>query len=122
MEADMHIAIARFPAVPAHRETDFRNWFSWSNDQMRETAGLKARRLLGAPDGSYTALVEHESAGTFAAMHATEPAARIHERLSRILNDGPQATTYDVVLDFSGASACCGGGAGGCSDTPDLAL
>ena len=97
----MYIAIARFPPVPAERDKDFRDWFAWSNDQLREVAGLKARRLLRASDGSYTALVEHESASTFAAMHTAEPVSNIHERLGQILDDGPQATKYDVVVDFS---------------------
>ena len=108
----MHIAIARFPTVPAERDKDFRDWFAWSNDQLRETAGLKARRLLRAPDGSYTALVEHESASTFAAMHATEAVSMIHQGLGQILNDGPQATKYEVVVDFSTSGSCCGDGPG----------
>ncbi len=58
----MLIAIARFPAVPAERDKDFREWFASSNEQLRETAGLKGRRRLRAPDGSYSTLMEHESA------------------------------------------------------------
>jgi hypothetical protein len=61
MEADMHISIAPFPAVPAE--------------------------------------------------------------LDRELSDGPQATTFDVVVDFAtveSTGTCCGGGAGGCSDTPNV--
>lgn len=108
----MHIAIARFPTVPAERDQDFRDWFAWSNDQLRDTAGLKARRLLRAPDGSYTALVEHESADTFAAMHTAEPVSKIHERLGQIVDDGPEATKYDVVVDYPTSGGCCGGGAG----------
>ena len=116
----MHIAIARFPTVPAERDRDFRDWFAWSNDQLRETAGLKARRLLRAPDGSYTALVEHESASTFAAMHSAESVAKVHERLGQILNDAPQATKYDVVVDYPTSGPCCGGdpGAGGHGGSP----
>ena len=49
----MHIAIARFPAVPAERDKDFRDWFAWSNDQLRGMIGLRGRRLLRATDGSY---------------------------------------------------------------------
>lgn len=105
----MHIAIARFPAVPAERDNDFRDWFTWSNDQLRGTEGLKTRRLLRAPDGSYTALVEHESAATFAAMHKAEAVTVIQEGLRRVLADAPQATSYDVVVDSSTAKKCCGG-------------
>ncbi len=108
----MHIAIARFPTVPAERDQDFREWFAWSNDQLRDTAGLKARRLLRAPDGSYTALVEHESADTFAAMHTAGPVSKIHEQLGQILDDTAQATKYEVVVDYASAGGCCGGAAG----------
>lgn len=105
----MHIAIARFPPVPAARDKDFRDWFAWSNDQLRETAGLRARRLLRAPDGSYTALVEHESAEAFAAMHSAEPISEIHKRLGQIIQDDPQATKFDVVVDLATSeSGCCG--------------
>lgn len=85
-----------------------------SNDQLRETPGLKSRRLLRAPDGSYTALVEHESATSFAAMHETEgvSVSMIQAGLGSILNDNPQATTYEVVVDFSTAETCCGDGHG----------
>jgi len=109
MEVHMHIAIARFPAVPAERDNDFRDWFAWSNDQLRGTEGLMARRLLRAPDGSYTALVEHEDATTFAAMHTKNSVTVIQEGLRQILTDAPQATSYDVVVDSSTAKKCCGG-------------
>jgi len=105
----MYIAIARFPAVPAERDSDFRDWFTWSNEQLRGTSGLQTRRLLRAEDGSYTAMVEHESASTLTAMHSTESLSRIHERLGQILTDGPQATRYEVVVDSSTSGSCCGG-------------
>lgn len=108
----MHIAIARFPAVPAERDKDFRDWFAWSNGQLREIAGLKGRRLLCAPDGSYTVLVEHESATSFAAMHTAQAVSMIHQGLGKILNDGPQTTTYEVVVDFETSGGCCGDGPG----------
>jgi len=94
--------------VPAERDQDFRDWFAWSNDQLRETEGLKSRRLLRSADGSYAALVEHDSADTFAAMHTAESVAGIHGRLGQIVEDGPQATRYDVVVDFATSGSCCG--------------
>jgi len=105
----MLIAIARFPAVPAERDKDFREWFTSSNEQLRETAGLKGRRLLRAQDGSYSALMEHESASTFAAMHKAEAVSMIHSGLGRILSDGQPATRYEVVLDCSTSGPCCHG-------------
>ena len=110
----MHIAIARFPAVPAEHDKDFRDWFAWSNDQLRGMVGLRGRRLLRAPDGSYIALVEHDSAGAFAAMHKAEAVSMIHRGLGRILNDRRQAMRYDVLVDFPTAEACCCDGHGTC--------
>lgn len=80
-ELEMHIAIARFGTVPAERDKDFRDWFTRSNDQLRAVAGLRSRRLLRAPDGSYTALVEYDSAGAFAAMRQAEAVSMIDRGL-----------------------------------------
>jgi heme-degrading monooxygenase HmoA len=112
MEERMFVAIARFPTIPTEREDELQAWFAWSNDQLREIDGLKGRRLLRDPDGTYMALVEHESAGTFDAMHATEAAARVHARLAEVIIDEPRAKKYQVVVDFAKAEACCGGSGG----------
>ena len=105
----MHIALARFPA---ELDRDFRDWFAWANDQLSETAGLKNRRLLRAVEGSYAALMEHESADTIAAMHTVESVVGIHRRLGQIVEGGPQATRYAVVVDFASSGSCCGNGNG----------
>ena len=112
----MHIAIARFPAVPAEHDKDFRDWFAWSNDQLRGMVGLRGRRLLRAPDGSYTALVEHDSAAAFAAMLTAEAVSMIHRGLGPILNDRGQAMSYDVLVDFPTAERCRCDGNGTCCE------
>jgi len=109
MEERMFVAIARFPTITAEREEEFQSWFAWSNEQLREIDGLEGRRLLRAPDGTYMALVEHKSAETFDAMHATEAAFRVHTRLEEVIIDEPRATKYEVVMDLAKAEACCGG-------------
>jgi len=123
MEERMFVAIARFPEVPTEREAEFRAWFAWSNDQLRDIDGLRGRRLLRASDGSYTALVEHKSAETFAAMGATEVASRVLALLAELLLEELGATTYEVVADLANSGSCCGG-AGGHGDQRrhDLAL
>jgi len=108
----MFIAIAQFPEVPTEREVQFEAWFVWSNDLLREIDGLQGRRLLRAADGTYSALVEHQSAETFAAMHTTEVASRVHARLGELLGDEPRATRYEVVADLAKSGSCCGGGSG----------
>ena len=119
----MFVAIARFPEVPAEREAEFRAWFAWSNDLLRDIDGLQGRRLLCAPDGSYTALIEHNSAETFAAMHATEVATQVHALLAELLINEPDATRYEVVADLANSGSCCGGRGGhGGQRRHDLAL
>ena len=101
MEERVFVAIARFPEAPTQREAEFRAWFAWSNDQLRDIDGLKARRLLRASDGSYTALVKHKSAETLATMRATEVAPQVHAQLQELLLDEPAATMYEAVADLA---------------------
>jgi len=112
MEERMFVAIARFPDVSAERRAGFEAWFAWSNNELREVDGLTGRRLLRASDGTYTAVVEHESAQTFAAMSATGVAAHVQSRLKRILKEVPQAATHEVVVDLATSGSCCGGRGG----------
>ncbi len=112
----MHISIVRFPTVTAELDKDFRDWFASSNDQLRGTAGLKGRRLLRAADGSYTAVMEHEGASTFAAVHAAEAVSMVQSGLGQILSECPQAMTYEGVADFAASEGCCGGHGTGSHD------
>ena len=93
----MFVAIARFPEVPTEREAEFRAWFAWSNDQLRDIDGLEGRRLLRAPDGSYTALVEHKSAETFAAMRTTGAASHVHALLAELFGELGYAVTHEEM-------------------------
>jgi heme-degrading monooxygenase HmoA len=112
MEERMFVAIARFPEVPTKREAEFRAWFAWSNDLLRDIDGLQGRRLLCASDGSYTALIEHTSAETYAAMRTTDVATQVHALLAELLINEPAATMYEVVKDLANSGSCCGGGSG----------
>ncbi|MEP7036444.1 MAG: hypothetical protein ABI934_12715, partial [Actinomycetota bacterium] len=66
-------------------------------------------------DGSYTALVEHDSAGAFAAMLKAEAVSMIRCGLGPILNDRRQAMSYDVLVDFPPGDECRCDGNGTCS-------
>ncbi|MFZ5852594.1 MAG: antibiotic biosynthesis monooxygenase family protein [Actinomycetota bacterium] len=107
----MFVAVVTFPTVPEDREADFLAWFDWSNEVLAGSEGLVSRRLLapkeaGAP---YTALVEHESEATFAAMHTGAAREQVHQRLRTVLAEGsPSARFYDVVV-ASAPAGCCGG-------------
>lgn len=104
----MLVAVVRFPHVPAERDADFREWFGWSNDQLSDAVGLSSRRLLHGDGMDYVALVEHESAATFAQMHGTAVAKEVQRRLHQVLDDEPQAEMYEVVEDAT-VRGCCGG-------------
>jgi len=108
----MFVAIVRFPEVPTEREGDLRMWFAWSTGLLSGIDGLQGRRLLRAADGGYTAVIEHQSAETFAAMHTTEVASQVHAQLREILGAEPVATNYEVVVDLAKSGSCCGGSGG----------
>ena len=110
MEVDVRFAITRFPTVPTRRDQDFRDWFATSNDELRDTAEVKSRRLLRAADGTYTALVEHRGASTLAVLHKAEAVSMIQAGLGSILSDRLEATEYDVVVDSFPIETCCDNG------------
>jgi heme-degrading monooxygenase HmoA len=105
----MFVVIATFPEVTTELDGEFRAWFAWSNNRLRQVEGLTGRRLMLAADGTYAALVEHTSAETFAAMQGTEAAAEVHARLGEILHEMPRHTAYEVVVDLADSRSCCGG-------------
>lgn len=105
----MFVALVRFPVIEDDHEQAFLDWFTWSNDVLNGVEGLRQRRLLRAGDGSYSAVVEHDSAATFAAMHDTETAAEVQRALRAIMDEQPQATTFEVVADLASRGSCCGG-------------
>lgn len=107
----MIVAVVHFPPVPAERDAEFRAWFAWSNEQLRDSVGLAGRRLLRDADGAYVGLVEHESPTTFAQMHASTAAVEVQQALHGILEGRPQADVYDVV-DASPVTGCCAGTSG----------
>ena len=50
----------RFASQPCPQGVEsFLDWFTWSNDVLRDLAGLRQRRFA---DNSYAAIVEHDSA------------------------------------------------------------
>lgn len=88
------------PAVPAERDKDSRDWFARSDEHLHAVVGLRGRRLMRAPDGSYTAMVEQDSDGSFAQMHKAEAISMIHHRLGCILSNSRQVLNYDALVDF----------------------
>jgi heme-degrading monooxygenase HmoA len=94
----MFINIMQYPPIPTDQEEKFRQWFKWTNQEYAKQPGFISRRLLKArKQGTYAAIVEHESYDTFLAMHKSPTQAIAHERLSSILDGGPTAQFYELI-------------------------
>lgn len=105
----MYVAIVEFPAIPAPRDDEFRAWFDWSNQALADADGLCDRRLLRSDDGRYLAIVEHDTSDTFAAMHQSQVASQVRDRLQTVLSGAPQARTYELVSQpLVSGGGCCG--------------
>lgn len=109
----MFIALVRFPDIPSDRDEAFRDWFTWSNQQLAGTDGLHGRRLLRSTNVHYAALVEHESAASFAVMHAAPVVTEIQARLHQIVPEPPHGTQFHVVTETT-AGPDAGPTPGGC--------
>jgi len=93
----MFVNLIRFPALHPGREEAFLEWFKRSNRVYRDFPGFRSRRLLRAADGSYAAVVEHESEQTFMAMHTSPERAGLWADVEPLVQERPQPAFYDVV-------------------------
>jgi len=94
----MFVNIMQFPPIHEGKDTEFREWFAWSNEQYARHKGFIRRQLLKPrKGGSYVALVEHESFETFMVMHTSPTQAEANERVKPLFEGHPTAQFYDVV-------------------------
>lgn len=93
----MFLNLVRFPAVRSGREDDFLAWFEESNDVYRTFPGFVSRRLLRSADGSYAAVVEHQSEATFMAMHTSSDRAAMWEKVEPLIEGRPEPGFFEVV-------------------------
>jgi heme-degrading monooxygenase HmoA len=93
----MIIVIAKFPTVYQGQEEEFRKWFDWSNNLLKDTPGLISRRLAKDRNGNYIAIVESDSFDTFKAMHSSDKHKQIHERTSSLFSGMPKPEFFDLV-------------------------
>lgn len=94
----MFVAIISFPSIRQGKDSEFLDWFAWSNDKFSGHAGF-IRRVLLKPlsGGNYTAIVEHESYETFLAMQSSDDHTEAGERVRSILDGGPSPVFYETV-------------------------
>lgn len=86
----MLVAIAQFP-VKQDKESEFLDWFAWSNTEFAKFKGFVRRRLLKPKgNGNYTAIIEFETLQDFQAV-AASPFHTISARRILPLLDGTLA-------------------------------
>jgi len=94
----MFINIMQFPPIQPGKDAEFRQWFTWSNQQYAQYKGFIRRRLLKPVKGEqYVALVEHESFETFMAMHSSPTQAEAMEQVKPLFKGNPTPQFYEVV-------------------------
>jgi heme-degrading monooxygenase HmoA len=95
----MFVNIIHFPPIQEGKDAEFRQWFTWSNEEYAKHKGFISRKLLLPREGgNYAAVVEHESYDTFLAMHTSPTQSEANRRVKPLLDGSPTPEFYDVVL------------------------
>jgi heme-degrading monooxygenase HmoA len=96
----MFVNIVEFPPIKNGKDDEFKKWFAWSNTMYEKFDGFISRRLLKPTRGkkNYAAIVEHESEGTFMAMHTSEERQKAWEKVEPLLDGSPTPAFYDVII------------------------
>ncbi|MDD8018937.1 MAG: antibiotic biosynthesis monooxygenase [Bacteroidota bacterium] len=97
----MFINTIEFPPIKAGKESEFLEWFKWSNSIYGNFDGFLSRRLLKYAKGKsgFVTLVEHESEKTFMAMHTSKERQEAFNKLKPLLDGTLNAKFYEVVID-----------------------
>jgi len=95
----MLINIMNFPPIKPGKDGEFREWFTWSNEQYAKHKGFISRKLISPRGGGdYVVIIEHESFETFMAMHTSPTQNEAHKRLEPLLDGHPTPKFYEVIL------------------------
>ena len=97
----MIIIIGKFPTVYQGQEEEFRKWFDWSNQLLKEIPGLNSRKLAKDKNGNYIAKVEFDSVESFKAMHTSNIHKLIHEKTSTLFSGMPKPELFEVISTIS---------------------
>lgn len=92
----MFIAIIRFPPINPEQDREFKEWFNWSNQVLKNSPGFISRKLIVGRDRRYVAIVEHSGFDTFKAMHSSSEHKLVHEKAS-LFDVTPKPEFFEVV-------------------------
>lgn len=96
----MFVVIVNFPPIKKGKDTEFREWFAWSNKEFAKNKGFIGRRLLRpVKDGSYVGITEHQSRETFMAMHNSPGHDEAGRRVEPLFDGNPTPTFYEVIVE-----------------------
>jgi heme-degrading monooxygenase HmoA len=96
----MFVNLVKFPSSREGKDTQFREWFAWSNKKFTTHKGFISRRLLKPmKGGNYAAIVEHESFDTFMAMHTSPTQAEARKRVDPLFDGNPTPEFYEVIIE-----------------------
>ena len=89
---------SRDPGKPVPERV--RAWFAEANRRFAQDPGFIRRRLLRPHrGGNYVAIVEHESAAGFKALHHTEGHETARRRVEALFDGEPRPTFYEVIME-----------------------
>jgi heme-degrading monooxygenase HmoA len=94
----MIINVIQFPPVSQGKDAEFREWFAWSNAEMKKHGGFTRRRLLEPRQGgTYVVILEYESDEFLRALQASPINEEAGRRVKPLLEGDPVVTSYRVV-------------------------
>ena len=95
----MFVNIVHFPPIKDGKDSEFRDWFAWSNQEFAKHKGFIRRTLLTPLEGgNYAAIVEHESRDTFMVMHNSPTQANALQRVLPLFDGNPSREFYEVII------------------------
>ncbi len=92
----MFVAIVEIQ-VKKGQESEFKNWFNESNEELSKFDGFVNRRLLESSNGKNLVLVEFETKEKFEKMHQTQEHMRIQSKGHSMMEVPPRPGFYNVV-------------------------
>lgn len=94
----MFVVLISFPPIKEGKDSEFQEWFAWSNKEFSNKKGFIGRRLLKpVGDGNYAAIVEFESQDDFNAMHSSPEHDKAGERVRPLFDGTPLPRFYHSI-------------------------
>lgn len=97
----MIIVTAKFPTINQDQEEEFRKWFDWSNQLLKDMREFPSRKLAKDRKGNYIAKVVFDSFDAFKDMHYSNVHKLIHKKTSSLFIGMPKPEIFEVINTVS---------------------